>query len=244
MKSHRTVDKCTRGNPVPRRNGAATYIARALAITLSVLAAATSGGAQTAQPATPVAPDTSRPVPRAEPARTTSDSATKGLELTPIAQTTLAAHPDGPRVGTLAPGARVAVTGRERGWVRVQIEAWARESDFTVADTSVRGAVSAADLRADPEGTVGRLVHWEVQILAHQVADPLRKGLAINEPYLLAQGPGREQALLYLAIPSSLATTARDIPDLARVTITARVRTGRSEPVGVPILELLTIVRR
>ena len=227
---------------MPRRNGAATYIARALAITLPVLAAATSGGAQTAQP-TPAAPDTTRPAPRTE-ARTATDSGGKGLELTPTAQTTLAAHPDGPRVGTLAPGARVVVTGRERGWVRVQIEAWAREGDFTVADTSVRGAVSAADLRADPEGTVGRLVHWEVQILAHQVADPLRKGLAINEPYLLAQGPGREQALLYLAIPSSLATTARDIPDLARVTVTARVRTGRSDPVGVPILELLTIVRR
>lgn len=229
---------------MPRQIGATTTVARALAIALCALIPLAAAPAQTAQAPAPSGPDTTRPAPRVEPSNAASDSGGKGLELTPTAQTTLAAHPDGPRVGMLAPGARAVVTGRERGWVRVTVEAWARESDFTVADTSVRGAVSAADLRADPEGTVGRLVHWEVQILAHQVADPLRKGLAINEPYLLAQGPGREQALLYLAIPSSLTITARDIPDLARVTITARVRTGRSDPVGVPILELLTIVRR
>ncbi len=200
--------------------------------------------------------DTQRPVtvaasgttdtttPRAASAPERTDSSRNGIELTPTAQTTLTSHPDGPRVGTLAPGARAVVTGRERGWIRVQVEAWAREADFTVADTAMRGALTAADLRADPEGTIGRLVHWEVQILAHQVSDPLRKGLAINEPYLLAQGPGREQSLLYLAIPASLAVVARDIPDLAKVTITARVRTGKSEPVGVPILELISIVRR
>ena len=119
-----------------------------------------------------------------------------------------------------------------------------READLSVADTALRGALSAADLRADPDGTVGRLVHWEVEILAHQIADPLRKGLVNQEPYLLAQGPAGENALLYLAIPPSLAATAREIPDLAHAIITARVRSGRSEPVGTPVLELLTIVGR
>ena len=171
-------------------------------------------------------------------------SADDGTMLTPTAETLLAASPDGERIGVLTPGARASITGREKGWVRVRVEGWARERDFSVADSSLRGALSAADLRADPETTRGRLVHWNVLVLAHQTADPLRRGLENGEPYLLAQGPGRENALLYLAIPPALVATARDVPDLAQVTITARVRHGRSEPVGVPVLELLTLVRR
>jgi hypothetical protein len=177
-------------------------------------------------------------------AATPADTSRDGVSLTPVAQTGLAASPDGARIATLLPGARATVTGRDRGWVRVQVEGWAREADFSVADTSLHGTVSAADLRADPEGTAGRLVHWDIEVLAHQIADPLRKGLANHEPYLLAQGPAGENALLYLAIPPSLAATAAQIPDLAKATVTARVRTGRSEPVGVPVLELVTIVRR
>jgi hypothetical protein len=178
------------------------------------------------------------------PAPAGPDTTRNGLVLTPVAQTSIAASPGGERLGSLGPGARATVTGRERGWVRVRVEGWVREADLSVADTALRGALSAADLRADPDGTAGRLVHWEVEVLAHQVADPLRKGLADQEPYLLAQGPSGENALLYLAIPPALAATAREIPDLGRAIITARVRSGRSEPVGIPVLELLTIVGR
>jgi SH3-like domain-containing protein len=174
----------------------------------------------------------------------TDDTTRNGFVLTPIAATTLAASPGGDQVGSLAPGARTTVTARERGWVRVRVEGWVREADLSVADTALRSALSAADLRADPDATAGRLVHWDVEVLAHQIADPLRKGLVDQEPYLLAQGPAGENALLYLAIPPGLAATAREIPDLGRAIITARVRAGRSEPVGVPVLELLTIVGR
>ena len=172
------------------------------------------------------------------------DSTRNGFVLTPTVQTSMTASPGGERIGTLGAGARATVTGRERGWVRVQVEGWVREADLSVADTALRGALSAADLRADPDATVGRLVHWEVEVLAHQIADPLRKGLSDQEPYLLAQGPSGENALLYLAIPPALAATAREIPDLGKAIITARVRSGRSEPVGIPVLELLTIVGR
>lgn len=183
-------------------------------------------------------------VPLSPAAATSEPLADDGTMLTPTAETPLAASPDGERIGELAPGARATITGREKGWVRVRVEGWARERDFSVADSALRGSLSAADLRADPQATHGRLVHWNVLILAHQTADPLRRGLENGEPYLLAQGPGRENALLYLAIPPSLVATASDIPDLAQVTVTARVRHGRSEPVGVPVLELLTLVRR
>jgi hypothetical protein len=204
--------------------------------------AAPASQAATATSATVTPPSVQAPAAASVPA--SPDTTRNGLVLTPVAQTALAASPNGQQLGTLGPGARATVTGRERGWVRVQVDGWVREADLSVADPALRGALSAADLRADPDGTAGRLVHWEVEVLAHQIADPLRKGLADQEPYLLAQGPAGENALLYLAIPPALAATAREIPDLGRAIITARVRSGRSEPVGIPVLELLTIVGR
>lgn len=155
----------------------------------------------------------------------------------------LATHPEGARIGTLGPGARVTPLARERGWVRVRVEGWVREDDMLPADSSLRAALSAADIRADPEGTRGRLVRWTVQVIKLQRADPLRKGLAVDEPYLLARGPADENALLYLAVPPSLLETARSLSPLDEVLVTARVRVGRSEPVGVPILDLQTLVR-
>ena len=228
------------------RQGAWVHVRRVGWLSAKALAASPAAPTQPSSPAgqptnaAAAAQDSARPAPAAAGPDTTRN----GLVLTPVAQTAIAASPGGDRLGTLGPGARATVTGRERGWVRVQVEGWVREADLSVADTALRGALSAADLRADPEGTAGRLVHWEVEVLAHQVGDPLRKGLADQEPYLLAQGPAGENALLYLAIPPALAATARELPDLGRAIITARVRSGRSEPVGIPVLELLTIVGR
>lgn len=224
------------------RRGAWVHVRRTGWISSSSIAKADSARSDAAT-ATVADSSASRPAAPA-PSNAPIDTSRDGIELTPVGQTGLASSPEGTRVGTLLPGARATITGRDRGWVRVQVEGWAREADFSVADTALRGALSAADLRADPDGTVGRVVHWDVEVLAHQVADPLRKGLVNHEPYLLAQGPSGENALLYLAIPPALVATVAQTPDLSRATITARVRSGRSEPVGVPVLELITFVRR
>jgi hypothetical protein len=88
------------------------------------------------------------------------------------------------------------------------------------------------------------MVRWEVQVLSLQVADPLRRELTPDEPYLLARGPGTESALLYLAVPPSMLSEVKTIPPLTNVLITARVRSGRSAPVGTPILDLKSIARR
>jgi hypothetical protein len=83
-----------------------------------------------------------------------------------------------------------------------------------------------------------------VQAIAVQAADPLRKGLAPDEPYLLARGPGSESSLLYLALPATLVASARALPPLSYIMVLARVRAGRSDPSGVPILDVLRIVPR
>lgn len=148
-----------------------------------------------------------------------------------------------PAVGQLAKGATVDVIGRDREWVRVRLEGWVRDSDLTVADSTLR-PLSAADVRSDPAGAQGKLVQWEVEAISLQTADALRTGLQPGEQYLLALGPGAEKTLVYLAVPESLLPTARNLRALAPITVTARVRNGRSEPAGVPILDLQSISRR
>lgn len=156
----------------------------------------------------------------------------------------LRAAPDGKPSGTADSAARVRIVARDHGWARVQAEGWVRESELIPVDSASVSAVSAADLRSDPEHYKGSTVRWVVQAIAVQSADPLRKGLAPDEPYLLARGPGSESSLLYLALPTALVASARALPPLSYIMVLARVRAGRSDPSGVPILDVLRIVPR
>lgn len=171
--------------------------------------------------------------------------ATRANALTPTRDTPIRLAPSGDAVGSLAPGAVVEPIARERDWVRVRVEGWVAERELRPADSLVNTHLSAADLRADPDGTKGVLVRWNVQVLSPvQRADGLRRELAENEPYLIARGPDSESALLYLAVPPSLLQAVGTIAPLTNVVITGKVRSGRSVPVGVPILDLVSIVRR
>jgi hypothetical protein len=148
-----------------------------------------------------------------------------------------------PAVGQLAKGATVEVLAREKEWVRVRLEGWVRDTDLTVADSTLR-PLSAADIRSDPAGSQGKLVQWQVEAVALQTADALRTGLQPGENYLLALGPGAEKTLVYLVVPPALLPSARSLPPLSQITVTARVRNGKSEPAGVPILDLQSLSRR
>lgn len=151
--------------------------------------------------------------------------------------------PSSTMIGQLQKTTNVEVIAHDRGWSRVRIEGWVPDSVLVPADTSFRANLSAADLRADPAAARGKTVIWNVEFLALQTADPLRQGLADEEPYILARGPNSENALLYLVVPPSLMGTARALQPLARITVTARVRDGRSDPVGIPILDIQTLRR-
>jgi hypothetical protein len=156
----------------------------------------------------------------------------------------LRAAPTGDTIGRLEPGAVLDPVARDRGMVKVRLEAWVAESLLTPADSTLGSDFSAADLRLRPEEFKGRTLRWDVQVIALQRGDGLRKDLATDEPYLLAMGPGSENAVLYVAVPPSLLEEAEGLSPLAKVLITARVRNGRSQPTGVPVLELVSIIRR
>lgn len=202
----------------------------------------TASPAQVSPTARTAAPRVARPAPRAQAApaaQDTSGTTNTGDGVYTVERTTvLRTAPEAATVGELRGGATVEVIAHDRGWVRVRTEAWIPAAGLVPADTAFRARLSAADLRADPDGTRGKVVQWTVQFLALQTADPLRQGMADGEPYLLARGPGGENALLYLVVPPSLLGTARALDPLVNIAITARVRDGRSEPVGVPILDL------
>ena len=184
--------------------------------------------------------------PRATGSRPAGATATASLPpgaLRTARATSLRIGPGGDERADVRAGAPVHTLARDRGWAFVRIEGWIPERDLTTTDSSADEQLTAADLRANPAAHRGKIVRWDVQIIAMQRADGLRKGLVLDEPYLLARAPGEDGAVLYLAVPPSLLERARALPALADVTVTARVREGRSEPVGVPILDLTDITR-
>jgi hypothetical protein len=203
------------------------------AVTPQVKAAPTPPAKPAVTPSAPVQAAAAAPAAQVFPGAMSASKSTK-----------LLFAPGGAIVGELAQGAIVMPLAHDHGWAKVRVEAWVPDGDLSPADSSMGAKLSAADLRADPDATHGKTVQWDVQILSLQIADPLRPEMARDEPYLLAKGPGTEDALLYLAVPPSLLAQAKALPPLTRVLITARVRSGHSEPVGIPILDLRSISKR
>jgi len=247
-----------RASSPPRRPAASTAASSRKASGGEVTSSASKAAVK--KPAEPSAARVNSPEPKARLAGTStptavavtkSAAATKSSAsplsdstLVPTSNIALRAAPDARPLATVAQGTTLVPLARERGWVRVRLEGWVQERDLVPADTAVRTGTSAADLRADPQGSRGKVVRWNVQVLAKQKADVLRRDLAPDEVYLLARGPNEENALLYLVVPASLMSSANAMPELTQAMVTARVRTGKSELVGVPILDLLSITPR
>jgi hypothetical protein len=194
------------------------------------------------QPKAPPAPATLRAgQPMATAASTPLPPSARPLQAG-TATTMLTAPGGNPLVG-LKSGTLVTPLTVENGWTRVRLEGWVPSKDLVEANTHAADEVSAADLRAEPEAMKGRVLHWDVEALSYQLADGLRRELN-GAPYILALGPGKERAILYISVPDSLVPAARGLTPMSRISVTARVRTGRSEPGGVPILDLLELSKR
>jgi hypothetical protein len=199
-------------------------------------------------------PTASRPAAGAPPPATSRDSGddsngSRAADSSAQAQqrtlraTSLRTAPGGEERAALRAGATVQTLARDGGWALVRLEGWVPERDLTIADSAADAGLTPAELRANPSAHRGKVVRWDVQVIALQRADVLRRGMTPDEPYLIARAPGVDASMVYLTIPAHLLSQARALPALSRASITARVREGRSEPVGVPILELVTLAR-
>lgn len=221
-----------------------TALGRALALGALGALALPLGAQQGARPAPPAAPPPADTMASAPTGAPVAPATAAGRALRPAnVKASLRAAPDGRVIGTLDRQGTVVPLARERGWVRVRLDAWVRERDLLPVDSALSLDLSAADLRADPDAARGKVVRWDVEVLAFQRADALRRDLQLGEPYLLARGPVGENALLYLALPASLVDEGRALPPLTVMRVTARVRTGRAAPTNVPILDVETLAR-
>lgn len=201
-------------------------------------------GSAGAAPASPqVDPRPAAPDSTARPAEAPAAPPPAGA-VTPVATAELRTAPNGRALARIDSGAHLTPLARDEGWTRVRIEGWVRNQDLIPADTALRLSLSAADIRAAPDDARGAIVRWNIQFIAVQKADELRRDFRVGEPYILARGPGEETGLLYFAIPPALVAAVERFEPLEALTVTARVRVGRSEPVGIPILDLLSAARR
>lgn len=210
--------------------------------------------AQSAAPATHAAPTThaaaagrapaSAPAPVVTAAAATIGGVPAAGALAASVPFTLRDAPDGRPLATVGAATPITPLSRDRGWVRVQVDGWVKDDGLAPASATV-GAMSAADLRANPQAARGAVVRWDVQVLALAHADALHRDLTQDEPYLLARGPGAENALLYVAIPPALLPAVTTLVAVAPVTATivATVRNGKSAPLGVPILDAQSVSR-
>lgn len=245
------------GARFPQRPGAGLDVVRGVWVDGSRVRASgpqAARGTASATPATAAEP----PSPQAPPAAPVTAPAASGSALEGEAEDSTAQRasrlelrtagalrtaPNGSTIATVVGGVPVSTVARGDGWVRVRIEGWVPDSMVTLMRAGTPDSLSAADLRADPAGTRGRLVRWTVEAVAVRRNDGLRQGLRDGETYLLARGPGAERAVLYLALPEALVATVSTLPPLTTLTVVARVRNGRSEPAGVPVLDVIELGR-
>ncbi|HXG95529.1 MAG TPA: hypothetical protein VNJ06_00300 [Gemmatimonadales bacterium] len=159
----------------------------------------------------------------------------------PVRVTTLYRAPDGPEAGTVATDTPLRVLSRNGEWTRVQFEGWVKGGDLQAAPAGVQVGVTAAELRAEPQRYVGQVLRWNLEFIAIQKADELRPDIPSGSSYVLARGPLPERGFVYIVVPDARLPAFRAITPLATMTITARVRNGRSRYLGNPIVDLISL---
>lgn len=159
-------------------------------------------------------------------------------------QTEVRRMPDGEPAGSLTEDTPVRVLARSGEWVRVATEGWIRESDLKPSAPGVLAGVSGAEVRARPAEFVGKTVQWAVQYLALQTADELRPEIPRGQRYVLARGPLPESGFIYVMLPAEWLPRVEQLQPLAEVVIIARIKVGRSQLLGNPVVELMDLAVR
>jgi len=159
----------------------------------------------------------------------------------PVRVTTLYRAPDGPEAGTVATDTPLRVLSRNGEWTRVQFEGWVKGGDLQAAPAGVQVGVTAAELRAEPQRYVGQVLRWNLEFIAIQKADDLRPDIPSGSSYVLARGPLPERGFVYIIVPDARLPAFHALTPLVTMTITARVRNGRSRYLGNPVVDLISL---
>jgi hypothetical protein len=154
----------------------------------------------------------------------------------------LLATPEGDTLATVRGALAGRVVARAGGWARVRTETWVRETDLSLAADSVMTGVSGAEVRTEGRTWEGRLLRWDLQFVALQTADELRRDIPAGQRYVLARGPLPEAGFVYLTLSPPQAIAFQGLAPLSYLTVVGRVRTARSRYLGNPILELVDYV--
>ncbi len=225
---------------------------------VSTLAAqATKPPAKTAgKPAAPVAKPAAAPAPEEQSAAAASpdtvklagDSLRAASDLpndrVEAAQSTaLHGTPDGNAFGTLQSGAPARILGRTKGWTRVQVEGWVRDTDVRPSSAAALTGVTAAEVRAKPDAYIGQTVDWRLQLIAVQVADELRPEMVSGQPYLLVRGPLPEAGFVYVTLSKAQADQMRALPPLEEMVLRVNIRTARTRYLDTPVVDLVAVLQ-
>ncbi|MEE8487598.1 MAG: hypothetical protein V3S56_05475, partial [Gemmatimonadota bacterium] len=149
--------------------------------------------------------------------------------------------PDGDTTAVLRRGTDLTVLARQAGWTRVRVEGWVWEPATLPPDSMAGEALSIEALKSNPQQFRGRRVEWAVQFVALKQAEALRTDFYEGELYFLARPPDASRGILYVAVPPELVPAVQEVRALQTIDIVARVRTGRSALMGVPILDLIAL---
>ena len=153
------------------------------------------------------------------------------------------ANPGSDTLASIPAFAPLEVLGRQGGWTRVRVEGWVWTGTLAGAGDApgVLSDVTAAALVANPDTYKGRVLAWAVQFIALRTAEPIRSDFQPGERFLLTRGPRAETGFVYIAVPPRLLAAAQRLQPLQRINVLARVRNGRSQLMGAPVLELVEL---
>ncbi len=192
------------------------------------------------EPADAAAPDTVAPSPAVAAARPATATATAATDVARLsARSGLRAVPEGPVLADLPEGMAVVAGETRGGWTRVVVEGWVPRGSIQAGaegDLSPEVvALGAAD------AFVGRPVTWTLEHVAVQEADEWRSDFRPGETFELARVPGATGRYVYLALPSGMAGSFRDLAPFEQIRVSGTIRTGRSELTGNPIVDVTRV---
>jgi hypothetical protein len=150
----------------------------------------------------------------------------------------LRGSPGGSVVTMIPPGTVLRTVERRGAWTRVQVEGWV-PSESVTTDGGTASAPEAVAL--SPDRFTGRRVQWTLEHVALQRAEAWRTDFEDGEWYGLARVPDRA-TYVYLVVPAALLDEFRGFSPFETIRVEGRIRTGRSELTGNPVVEVARLL--